>query len=349
MWEHLQGIERKRVQMPPLVRMRLNRLEKPEPWPKALRQQIAAAMGECAAHQYPAYPAFQERLAVFHGVPSARLTLGAGIEEFIRNLFMLAGGKVAYLWPTCAMFDLYARIFNLPVQRIVTDPARDMGADEIAAKLDPDVRLLLLTNPGQPVDVCQPLEGLRTLARWCEVRGATLAVDEAYSGFGAPSGFPLVNEFDRVTILRTFSKAFGAASIRLGFAVSSPKVHAELNGVRQSGEVSSASMAAASVLMDNFGAVVESIHATIIGREALAALAAQSGVKTRGSNANHLLIDWDWPNDLLKIGQGLWNRGILTKFDFPEPLHHHMLVTCGSPELMVEFWEAVQDVKRLYI
>jgi histidinol-phosphate aminotransferase len=337
MWQHLQDIERRRIAMPEHVLMRLNRLEKPEPWSSFMQGQIRHAMDTNALQQYPAYPPFYERLARFNDIPSDRLVIGAGIEEFIRNLFMLAGGKVAILWPTCAMFSLYARIFNVPLQHIVTMPDMDWTAADIAAQLDGDVRLLLLANPGQPVDCCFDLDGLRIIAERCREIGATLAVDEAYHGFGAPTALPLIDEFPRVTVLRTFSKAFGAASIRLGYAISSPPVHRELDGVRQSGEVSAASMAVADVLMREVDHVEASIAHTIAGRNQLRDRCREIGLEARGSHANHVLIGFKTPEQRATVGKRLWDSGILTKFDFPAPLDRHMLVTCGSRQLMKDF------------
>lgn len=340
MWGHLQDIERKRIVMPEGVRMRLNRLEKPEPWSSFIQGQIRHALDTNALQQYPAYDPFYHRIAEFFAAPADRLVVGAGIEEFVRMLFMTAGGKVAVLWPTCVMFELYARIFNVPLQRIVTDPDRDMSAEELAAAIDPDTRLILLANPGQPVDTCYDLEGLRVIGRRAEEIGATLAVDEAYHGFGSPTALPLIDEFPRITVLRTFSKAFGAASIRLGFAVSSDTVHRELNALRQSGEVSAYSMAVASVLMREFPHVEAAIERTIEGRDFLrdAINAHLPGTTARGRWANHVLIRFEhkYYRDVVRCE--LAQKGILIKADYPDPLELHALVTCGSADLMREFF-----------
>lgn len=334
-WEHLQDIERRRIVLPDYVHMRLNRLEKPEPWSVKLQTEIAIELETATLQRYPSYEPFYHRLADFFGAPVERLVVGAGIEEFIRNLFMLAGGKVAILWPTCAMFELYARIFNVPLLRIVTPPSGPQPA--LPDALDDDVRLVLLANPGQPVDTLYSLDELRAIAAWCDARGATLAVDEAYHGFGAPTALPLIDEFARVTVLRTFSKAFGAASIRLGFAVSSPAVHRELNAVRQSGEVSAMSMTVARVLMNNFDRVQAAIDHTIAGRDWLRNRLIADGLEARGDHANHVLIGFRDAEHRATVGQRLADRGILIKADYPAPLARHALVTCGSVQLMTDF------------
>lgn len=337
--QHLSKILRKRIATPDGIRMRLNRLEKPEPWSYVMQMRMRIAMDADEVQQYPDYPSFYSQLAAFNDVPPDRVVVGAGIEEFIRSLFMIAGGKVAFLWPTCAMFDLYARIFDVPVQRIVTDPRRGITAEEIAAQLDGDVKLLLLANPGQPVDVCLDLDGLAVLARRTADIGAIFAIDEAYHGFGAPTGISLTEEFDHVTVLRTFSKAWGAASIRLGWAVSSMPIHRALDAVRQSGEVSSMSMAIALTLMRECEHVQAAIQDTIAGRDYLRdAVNLLPHMAARGRWANHVLIEHVDAETCSRIARALAVRGILVKADFPSPLDRYMLVTCGGVRLMREFF-----------
>jgi histidinol-phosphate aminotransferase len=339
----LAEIERRRIVMPDNVRMRLNRLERPEPWPDDLLRLIEAGAALDKLQQYPSYPEFYESLSRFFQVPVDRIVVGAGIEEFIRSLFMLCirpGDKVAFLWPTCAMFEIYARAFGAEVVRIVTDPDNDLTCDltcnQIAAQLPDDLKLLILANPGQPVDCFYGYAAIYEIARACEARGAVLAIDEAYHGFGALSVIGEVEHHPNMVVLRTFSKAFGAASIRLGFAVAGPVLHRALNAVRQSGEVSALSMHVATVLMDWHERFVAPGNCDVaFGREVLREAAnADLGLRARGRWANHVLIELP---DAQAVAGRLAERGVLVRAGMPAPLDKHMLVTCGSPALMAEF------------
>jgi histidinol-phosphate aminotransferase len=337
-FRHLAEIERRRIVMPDNVRMRLNRLERPEPWPEDLLRMIEAGAALHKLQQYPSYPEFYERLSRFFQVPVDQIVVGAGIEEFIRSLFMLCirpGDKVAFLWPTCAMFEIYALAFGAEVVRIVTDPANDLNHEQLIAQLPGDLKLLILANPGQPVDCFYGYGAIHDIARACEERGAVLAVDEAYNGFGAPTVSAEVAHHPNMVVLRTFSKAFGAASIRLGFAVAGPVLHRALDAVRQSGEVSTSSMHVATVLMDQFDPFVATgIAEVIAGRDLLRLTANVLGMRARGRWANHVLIEL--PN-ATEVARRLRHRGVLVRDEMPDPLDRHLLVTCGSPALMTEF------------
>lgn len=336
-FRHLAEIERRRIVMPDNVRMRLNRLERPEPWPDDLLRMIEAGAA-LRLQQYPSYPEFYDRLSRFFQVPVDQIVVGAGIEEFIRSLFMLCikpGDKVAFLWPTCAMFEIYARVFGAEVVRIVTDPDADLKSEQLIAKLPGDLKLLILANPGQPVDCFYGYGAVHDIARACEKRGAVLAVDEAYNGFGAPTVSAEVGHHPNMVVLRTFSKAFGAASIRLGFAVAGPVLHRALDAVRQSGEVSTFSMRVATLLMDLFDPFVATgISEVIAGRDLVRTAATALGMRARGRWANHVLIEL--PN-AAAVSRRLRERGVLVRAEMPEPLDRHLLVTCGSPALMSDF------------
>lgn len=340
---HLEGVNRHRIEMPTDVTLRLGRLEKPEPWPDALVEEIRATMPVGLVQQYPAYPPFYRELAAFTGCKDTDIVVGAGIEEFTRILMAgCFGQRVVTLWPTCAMIDVYARSFALHLDRVVTNPHRPPVIEEVIARVDPTVGLVFLPNPGQPVETCFDLEELRRLAVVCAMFGTVLAIDEAYFGFGAPSALPLVREFDNVVVLRTFSKAFGAAGIRLGYAIGGAKPIKRLNAVRQSGEVSSLSMHVASVLMRRHAEFVQpSIDATIEGRDWLRNRLAEIGFKVWGQHANHVLFDLG--QDCAAAAKGLERHGVYVKANFPGPVENCMVVTCGPLQLMEQFYTALMQ------
>jgi histidinol-phosphate aminotransferase len=344
-FQHLIEIERKRIVMPENVTLRLNRLERPESWQHGFLERLRVALPMDRLQQYPDYSTFYARLAAFNGVRPEEVVVGAGIEEFIRTLMLLSaapGEKVAILYPTCAMFEIYAKAFSIELIKIIPDPVKGLTTADLAQQVPQDVKLVLLANPGQPVDCCFSATDLIALARFISAGGGVLAVDEAYHGFGAPTLVGMHDREPNMVALRTFSKAFGAASIRLGYAIGAPGVIAALNAVRQSGEVSALSMHIATALMDNYDAVVRpGIDAVVEGRNALRdRVEAELGLTARGSWANHVLIEI--PGKCSEVAGRLAQRGVLVKANFPAPLADHMLVTCGAPQLMDEFFKELR-------
>lgn len=337
MIDHAATIERHRIPATPDGLMRLHRLERPEPWPAWLIDK----MRDCPPENfYPDYAPFYARLADYSGFPADRIVVGQGIEGLIRDLVMLCcrpGDGFAYTWPTCAMFDLYARIFQAEPIRIVTDPDQPLGVADVIAAVRPGTKLLLLPNPGQPVDLWFDLEELADIADHCGKIGAILAIDEAYHGFGAPTSLPLVRRFQNVVVLRTFSKMFGAAAIRVGFAAAGWQISRALHGIRQSGEIAGPSLHAATVLLDNLDMVEAAATLTTVGRDRLREAMIDRGHSARGHWANHVLVDMGSAVWAAEMAARLEALGARVRHGMPAPLDRHLLITAGSPALMQAF------------
>ena len=338
---HLPEIERRRIQMPP-HNMRLNRLERPEAWPSNIRAKVLDAIANTSWHLYPDYPAFYERLAQFLDVRPTELVVGAGIEEFIRSLMLLHSGKrVAMLWPTCAMFELYARAFSVELIKIKPNPHERLRIiDVVEACREFAADLLLLVNPGQPVPTYFPRGDIFEI---CERLPDTwVAVDEAYHGFGAESAIGGHAQFKNLTVLRTFSKAFGAAGIRLGYAVGARSTLDYLDAIRPSGEVGALSMATARVLMDNWLEVEGWTSEVIGGRDWLRRQFQMSGLPAWGLHGNSVLVEYPDPAGICEqmAARGVLMRNV-TGLD-----GGYFMVTCGSIELMQKFWSVYDGIPR---
>ena len=346
--QHLYNVERKRIYSPDNVVMRLQRLEKPENWSEGLLGVLWGMVPDELLQQYPDYPPFYQKLADFVGVRSDQLVVGAGIEDFLRNLFWLCcdpGDAAVMLWPSCALFDIYAEIFKVNLIKIKTDPVEPLTMSDVVSGTPSWAKVLFLPNPGQPVETHFSEQELRVIARHCRENNIVFVVDEAYFCFGGTNALPLVKDYDNVLVLRTFSKAFGAASIRVGYAVGSPRVLKPLEAFRMSGEITGPSVYAASKIMDFYDLyVVPSIAAVCDGRDWLRTELEHAGFWCQGSVANHVLIDVGTDEVANAVQRGLANQGIYIKHGFPPPVDHHLMVTCGSRELMERFLSAFLEV-----
>lgn len=341
-YNELHRIERKRIAPTPAHVLRLHRLERPVDWPEQLQEQMRRAIAN--VQQYPDYQQFIDRLRR-HTHPLHNVVLGLGIEGLMRDLFTLyvrKGDGVAYTWPTCAMFDVYCEVFGATPHRIIVDPDKPFSVYDVTNALRNNTKMLLLPNPGQPVDVCFDHEQVAFIARECERNGTILVLDEAYYGFGAPSyeRNACFRSAENVVLLRTFSKMYGAAGIRIGWATGSTMICKALDAIRMSGEIAGPSMAIATVLLDNFTIVCEEARKIMDGRDWLVDRISDLGFRTRGSKANHVLINCGSEEFMQKIAMGLEARGVRVKHSYPHPLERHLLVTAGPRATMQQFYEA---------
>ena len=350
-FQHLYDIHRARIAEPDNVVMRLQRLEKPEIWPRELLGKIFGTCPEETFQQYPNFKKYYSKLSDFIGVPEDRFVITSGIDESIKSLMTLCcapGDKIAVTWPGYAMYDVYAKIFGVDLIRIICEPERFLQPEELINNLSGDIKILFLPNPGQPVENCFDLDQLRLIAKYCEQNDILFVVDEAYYYFGSETALPLTDEFDNLLVLRTFSKAFGGASLRVGFATGSQKAIKPLISFRMAGEASTWALHAMAILVENFdGFVSQSINDIIEGRDFLRDyIINELGIPAWGNKSACVVVDLQSQERMADVVSRLGERGIYVKGHYPAPLDHYILVTCGAKPLMSEFADHLTDILK---
>lgn len=350
-YRHLYDLRRIRIPEPNRgsAIMRLHRNEKPDNWPKDLLGRIFTSVPENLLQRYPDAGPFYAKLAQFLGVPVEQVLVTSGIEEAIRTILTLCcePGDTFVATPGYAMYEVYGRILSLKLAQVTYTPDRFLTAAELCARIPADTRVVFLPNPSQPVENCFDVGALGEIASYCRSRGILFAVDEAYYFFGAPTALPLTSRFDNLLVMRSFSKAFGAASLRLGYVVGSSKALAPLAAFRLAHEANALTMHAGSVLLGCFDSHVKpSIEAICEGRDFLRRAATEHGLSAWGSVSNNVLIDLGDNARMVAVAKALEAKEVYVKGGFPPPLDHHILVTCGPREMMERFFNALLEAMK---
>jgi histidinol-phosphate aminotransferase len=189
------------------------------PSPKALAV-VRAAKG---IDNYPVWTAqpLREKIAAKYGYAPEQVICGAGETEIIPwiiRAFCGKGGKVLMFVPAFPIYHMVAEAEGrVPVYVHMGDDM-DFRWDEYLAAIEPDVRIVFLTNPHSPTGRLLPLDRIRDVCR--KAKDQLVVLDEAYIHFSRTNGgMDLLREFDNLIVLRTFSKAFGLAGLRVGFGI----------------------------------------------------------------------------------------------------------------------------------
>lgn len=230
------------------------------------------------------------------GVPASQVVLGHGSSEVITSAALAWGKRGTILLPAL-QFDeplLYPMAQGLNYRRVAMAP--DLGIDLGAlarAAAAPDVAMIYLCNPNNPTGMMLPAADLLAFAKALPPR-VTLLVDEAYMELAddpaASTMLPLVQGGANLIITRTFSKLFGMAGLRIGYAVASPANAAELKRHRLTISLNAPGLAAAIAAWDD-GAFQQQSRAQIsAARRVLQAAAAQAGTIALPSQTNFLFV-----------------------------------------------------------
>jgi histidinol-phosphate aminotransferase len=307
--------------------------------------QALAAMAT-AGQQIGLYPdgngfVLKRALAEKHGVSMDAITLGNGSNDI---LVMLAE---TFLTPEVeAVYSQYAfAIYAIAVQacgavaRVApaypADAPMPLGHDlEAMAKLVSDkTRLVFIANPNNPTGTSVKADPLRKFL--AALPPTTLAVlDEAYIEYVDDPEFPdaskLLNEFPNLVVVRTFSKAYGLAGLRVGYALSHPVVADGLNRVRQAFNVNSLALAAATAALADQEHVAKTAAVNRAGIRAVVPALQALGVRPLPTQGNFVLVDCGRP--ALPIYEALLRLGVIVRPVGNYGLPNHLRITIGTAE-----------------
>jgi histidinol-phosphate aminotransferase len=309
-----------------------------------------AAMRKALAHVnlYPDGNAFylKQRLAAKLGVTPAHLILGNGsneVIEFLGHALISPGAEVVVSQYCFAVYPIVTALFG---GKLVVVPAKDYGhdLDAMLTALTPNTRLVVVANPNNPTGTAASRENLaRFVAAVPE--NVVLALDEAYIEFlGEPLDLvPQVREGLRPNLLlmRTFSKIYGLAGLRLGYGIGHPDLIAELEKVRQPFNVNLVAQAGALAALD------DSVHAdrtrlvNARGLRFYARAFRKLGLEFIPSSANFILV---------RVGDGQRVFGELQKLGvIVRPMGGYQLpewvrISIGTPKENRRCLEALKTV-----
>jgi histidinol-phosphate aminotransferase len=292
------------------------------PSPRAIAA-IAAALPEAFRYPDPKGLALKTALARHLKVDIAQITLGNGSHELlmlIAQCFADASTSIVFSQFGFAVFPIAtaavgARAIRVPAlarDHAVMPLGHDL--DAMAEAIRPDTRIVYLANPNNPTGTWFDDAALaRFLAR---VPATTLVVvDEAYQEFvtaeGLSSALQFLPRYPNLVVMRTFSKAYALAGLRVGYSVSAPEVAAVLERLRESFNVNGLALAAAEAALGDAAHVARAKTWNLAEREWLTAQLRARDLPVLPSQTNFVLVDFTC--DATPVERALFERGVIAR------------------------------------
>ncbi len=316
------------------------------PSPKAL-EAIRSELAELT--RYPDGNGFElkSRLAARCGVQINQVTLGNGSNDILDLVAR------AYLAPGLnAVFSQYAfAVYPISTQAVGAQgkvvPAKDYGHDleAMLAAIDENTRVVFIANPNNPTGTWFGPDALeRFLAR--VPQSVLVVLDEAYIEFAEgdelPDGLKYLARYDNLLVSRTFSKAYGLAALRVGYALSSAQIADVLNRVRQPFNVNSLALAAACAALDDADYLAQSRQFNDAGMAQLETGLRELGLSWIPSKGNFICVDF--ARDTAAINQALLRDGVIVRPVAGYGMPNFLRVSIGLPAENARFLEALAKV-----
>ncbi len=309
------------------------------------RDAAITAIGEISRYPDGGAFALKKALCARFGVEPAQLVIGNGsndILELASQAFLAPGLSAVY---SRHAFAVYPLATNARGARGIEVAAKNFGhdLDAMAAAIEPQTRLVFIANPNNPTGTFVP--GAELEAFLAKVpRHVLVVLDEAYTEYLAPEqrydSIAWLARFPNLLVSRTFSKAYGLAGLRVGYAIAHPEVADLMNRVRQPFNVSSVALAAAEAALDDDEFLARSAEVNRRGMAQLVAAFRELGLEWIPSAGNFVTFK---VGDAIGVNQALLRQGVIVRPIAAYGMPHWLRVSIGLPEENTRFIEALRQ------
>jgi histidinol-phosphate aminotransferase len=329
------------------ARYRMNTNESPYPPPDELVEEVVSELKAIALNRYPDRDAnrLYDAISGHLDWPREGLWVANGSNEIFMHLFLGFGGpgrSALVFEPTYSLHSLIPRIGSTQVLTLQRDQNFEIDIEAAVAVLrEQKPEVVIVCSPNNPTGNTEPIDAVRTLLA---AAPGLVVVDEAYGEFAGPaySVRPLLAEHDNLVLVKTFSKAWRLAGVRIGYMLAAPSLISELARVRLPYHLSAITQIVGEAAIHHADETLELVKAIALERDRISTELQAMGIHAYPSRSNFVLFDVDDPES---VWDGLLERGVLVRRYAGVPgLDRSLRVTAGLPEETEAFFGALKEV-----
>jgi len=308
---------------------------------------IEAVAGTLAgSNRYPDNDAkpLSDALSNWLGIPADHLWLGAGSVALLGHIALAVGGpgtSAVFAWPSFVMYRTVSRWAMAETVEVPLTPELVHDLESMTAAIREDTTVVYVCNPNNPTGTISSGDAMEWFVGAVPER-VLIVVDEAYSDFVTDpayrSALPLAIERSNVVVLRTFSKIFGLAAHRVGYAVGQPGTIAEVRKTQIPFSISQVAQTAATASLSDEAEYRRRVEANAVGRHHLLGALAERDVPHHESHANFVYMRIG--ADSIAVSDEFMRRGVIIR-----PMSRGWLrVTVGHDSENRKFVTALDEV-----
>jgi len=305
----------------------------------------------CRSIDVRAYPPPRGSLATkaiscFLGFSESEVSVANGADEImdlLMKVFVRKGSKVLVVEPSFPMYTFFAQLYGGSTVPVLLRPDFSLDVDAVLEKADKGTRLLFVCSPNNPTGNQFREADIKRLLQEFE---GVVVVDEAYVDFARGSVIRWVRDYDNLVVLRSFSKAFGLAGLRLGYLVSNKALVEYVQRVVGPFNVNSVTQQVIALALEKWSYFKEQIEYVVNEREWLMKNLRQTdGIAPYPSEANFILFKVTKPNlSSATVTERMENRNVLVKDRGHLPLLENCIrVTVGNRNMNKAFLSALTE------
>jgi histidinol-phosphate aminotransferase len=333
-------------QQGPLVRLASNE----SPYPPLPEVIAAAAAAVTDVNRYPDPPSARLRgaLAERYGVPAEQIAAGNGSCDILLTAceaLLEPGAEIVYGWPSFSIYPQLAAARGARAIEVALDRQERLDLDAMAAEVTAATRLVIVCNPNNPTSTALPLQRIAAFVEGVPASVCVL-IDEAYCEFNQledpDASVALLGRHPNLALLRTFSKVYGLAGLRVGFALcGSRELPDALTQLRQPFFLNAAAQAAALEALAHPDEVACRVERVAVARAQMIDGLRDLGLAPAESHANFCWFDLGEGREETEIVRGLAEHGVLVREGSSLGKAGALRVTFGTPAENARFLEVL--------
>ncbi len=306
-------------------------------------EKIRSALGLVNRYPFRKYDEITERIATFHKIKPDQVLFGCGSTELLRVAacaFPGDGRQLIQGWPTFEAIQDYGKSLGSEVVSVPLSETLAHDLEGMLARAKPTTGLIYVCNPNNPTATLTPRKDLETFIGKLPATTKVL-IDEAYHHYAGQSQVyesfidcPLND--DRVIVTRTFSKVYGLAGLRLGYAVASPQTIKKMRAFLTQDSLNAIMAEIVTVALDDTQRVETSVKRNSDDRQEFRNSAMVRMLMPVDSHANFVMMDTQ--HSAVEVIEHFRKHHVLIGRHFP-PMDTYIRVSLGTPLQMHTFWE----------
>ncbi len=324
--------------------IKLNTNENPyPPSPKALAAIKAEASADLRLYSDPNSDDLKQAIAEFYNVEQAQVFVGNGSDEVLAHTFVaLLKQNKPLLYPdiSYSFYPVYSKLFGIDAKTIPLDQRFEINIDDYTVPNGG----IIFPNPNAPTGIALPLEKIETMLQ--ANPDSAVVVDEAYVDFGAETAISLINQYDNLLVIQTFSKSRSLAGLRVGFAVGNSNLIEGLERVKNSfnsyplGRMDIAGAAASIRDVSYFQQTCQQIALT---REQVSSKLSEMGFEVLPSSANFIFAK-PCGVSAESLYLSLKEQGVLVRYFAYPRISDYLRITIGTDDEMQTFLQKIEGI-----
>ncbi len=242
--------------------IRLDQNENPDGLPQWIFDEMIEKLSPAYLSMYPEEIVFIEKYAKILGIKPENLTLTDGsvvAMGYVIKVFGQPGKNILCVTPTFGMYKVYAELSGMQVKFVHYEDDFQFDIDKFIDGIDDTVSLVSMVNPNMPIGNVYKKDDILRVVQKASAHNAMVVIDEAYHYFYEETCIDLINEFENVMILRTFSKMFSAAGLRMGAVISNPVNIQYIKNYKPHYTVNSVALLVGEIIADNYDRILKEL------------------------------------------------------------------------------------------